>query len=249
MLLVLALAACGGNPIPTNTDAPMPTPLATNPPSPQGTQPAEPEMKELRFLALGDSYTIGQSVEVSDRWPVQLVRRLREGGIAVLEPVIIAQTGWTTGDLSAAIDEAAPEGTFDIVALLIGVNNQFRGMDTGQYQTEFADLFRRAVAFAAEDPSRVIVVSIPDWGVTPFAQGRDVDLIAQQIDLFNSVNRTEAMRTGARYVDVTAISREAVTEPGLVAEDGLHPSGEMYSRWVDVVLPVVLEIPPVSNAS
>ena len=249
MLLVLALAACGGNPIPTNTDAPMPTTLATNPPIPQGTQPAEPEMKELRFLALGDSYTIGQSVDVSDRWPVQLVRRLRDAGVSVSDPDIIAQTGWTTGELSAAIGEAAPEGTFDIVSLLIGVNNQFRGMDIGQYQTEFADLLRRAVAFAAEDPSRVIVVSIPDWGVTPFAQGRDVDLIAQQIDLFNSVNRTEAMRTGTRYVDVTAISREAVTEPGLVAEDGLHPSGEMYSRWVDVVLPVALEIPPVSNAS
>lgn len=247
-LLLLALVACGGNTIPSTEIVPTPTAAATNQPRLQPTQTTEPRMKKLRFLALGDSYTIGQSVEVSDRWPAELVRRMRDAGSLVSDPEIIAQTGWTTGELSEAIDEAAPEGIFDIVSLLIGVNNQFRGRDIGQYQTEFADLLHRAINFAGGDPSRVIVVSIPDWGVTPFARGRDVDLIAQQIDLFNSVNRAETMHTGARYVNVTGISRQAVAEPRLVADDGLHPSGEMYSRWVDVVLPVALEIPPVSKS-
>jgi lysophospholipase L1-like esterase len=196
----------------------------------------------LRFLALGDSYTIGQSVKVWKRWPVELARRMREDGTVVLEPEIIAQTGWTASELSTAMDQAALEGTFDIVSLLIGVNDQFRGLEIDQYQREFADLMQRAISFAGGDSSHVIVLSIPDWGVTPFAQGRDRNLITQQIDLFNSVNLIEANSAGARYVDVTGISRQAMTQPILIADDGLHPSGEMYSRWVEVVLPVALEV-------
>lgn len=131
-----------------------------------------------------------------------------------------------------------PEGTYDIVSLLFGVNNQFRGLDIDQYRMEFSALPQRAVTLAGDNPSHVIVISIPDWGVTPFAQGRDRQLIAQQTDLFNAINLTEATRIGARYVSVTGISRQAFTQSNLIADDSLHPSGEMYSRWVDIVLPV-----------
>ena len=238
------------SPIPVSThmpaEAPTPNPIATSQPSRHPTQIAQAELNELRFLALGDSYTIGQSVEGSERWPVQLVRRIREAGVKIADPEIIAQTGWTTGELSAALEEGIPKGTYDIVSLLIGVNNQFRGLDINQYRTEFANLLQRAVTLAGGNSSHVIVVSIPDWGVTPFAQGLDRDLIAQQINLFNSVSRMEAARAGSRYVDVTGISRKAVTQLSLLAVDGLHPSGEMYSQWADVVLPAALEIVPIS---
>lgn len=241
ILLTSSFVACGAESTATPANTLLPVNEAT---TPQITQIPEPETKPLRFLALGDSYTIGQSVPVSERWPVQLVRRMIEAGVVVSEPEIIAQTGWTTGDLSSAIGEVGPEGPYEFVSLLIGVNNQFRGLDIDQYQTEFRALLQRAVTLAAGDPSHVIVISIPDWGVTPFAQGRDRELIGQQIDLFNSINLTEATRIGARYVSVTGISRKAITESKLIAGDGLHPSGEMYSRWVDVVLPVALEISP-----
>ena len=242
ILLTLSLVACGGESIATHAPTLIPVNEATNSQIPRV---AELETKPLRFLALGDSYTIGQSVTVSERWPIQLVRRMRDAGVVVSDPEIIAQTGWTTGDLSSAIDQVNPEGTYDIVSLLIGVNNQFRGLDVDQYQTEFLDLHQRAVTLADGDPSHVIVISIPDWGVTPFAQGRNRRLIAEEIDLFNSVNLTEATRIGAPYVSVTGISRKALTESNLIADDGLHPSGEMYSQWVDIVLPVAFEISPV----
>ncbi|MCH7735963.1 MAG: SGNH/GDSL hydrolase family protein [Chloroflexi bacterium] len=242
ILSVLALVACGGGTIPIETGAPTPIPPATIQKSPEATEFTRPEIKGLRFLALGDSYTIGQSVTASGRWPVQLVRMMREAEVSLLDPEIIAQTGWTTADLSAAIDQVDIEGTFGIVSLLIGVNNQFRGLEIEEYQREFAVILRSAVRLAGGDASHVIVISIPDWGVTPFAQGLDRTNIAQQIDLFNSVNKMEATRAGSRYVDVTGISRQASTQSTLVAGDGLHPSEEMYSRWVDVVLPVALEI-------
>ena len=242
ILLTLSLVACGGESIATRAHTLIPVNEAANP---QIARVAEPETKPLRFLALGDSYTIGQSVLVSERWPVQLVSRMRDAGVVISEPEIIAQTGWTTGDLSSAIEQVGPEGTYDIVSLLIGVNNQFRGLDHDQYRREFLALLQRAVTLAGGNPSHVIVISIPDWGVTPFAQGRDRQSIAQQIDLFNSINLTEATRICARYVDITGISRQAITRSNLIADDGLHPSGEMYSRWVDRVLPVVFKISPV----
>ena len=183
-----------------------------------------------RFLALGDSYTIGESVAPDERFPHQLAREL-----AIAEPQIIAKTGWTTDELDAAIDAADPRGPFDLVTLLIGVNNQYRGRDSEQYRGEFAALLQRAIGFAGGDPSRVIVVSIPDWGVTPFAEGRDRAQIAREIDRYNALNRGEAARAGARYVDITAISRG--TDPALVAGDGLHPSGMQYREWVRAILP------------
>jgi lysophospholipase L1-like esterase len=190
-----------------------------------------------RFLALGDSYTIGESVAVTDRWPVQLARQLRKGGIDVADPQIIAKTGWTTDELSIAIDAAKPNGPYALVTLLIGVNNQYRGRDAEQYRKEFAALLERAIAFAGGNPKRVVVVSIPDWGVTPYATGRDRAKIAAEIDHFNAINAEETKRAGARYADVTPASRRVATDTTLVAPDGLHPSAAMYAQWVTVILP------------
>jgi len=191
---------------------------------------------ELTYLALGDSYTIGESVKPELRWPDLLVARLRARDLNVVDPIIVAQTGWTTDELAAAID-AHPElagRKFDLVTLLIGVNNQYRGRDPEEYRTQFVQLLNRAIGFAGGDPSHVVVLSIPDWGATPFAQGRDRDRIGREIDQFNSINREETLRAGARYVDITPISRD---QRSLVAEDNLHPSGDMYRLWANSVLP------------
>jgi lysophospholipase L1-like esterase len=187
--------------------------------------------EQTRYLALGDSYTIGESVAEADRFPNQLARTL---GIA--PPQIIARTGWTTDELNAAIDAANPQGPFDLVTLLIGVNNQYRGRDAEQYRGEFAALLERAIGFAGGDAKKVIVVSIPDWGVTPFAEGRDRAKIAREIDLYNAVNRAEAARAGAKYADITPVSRR--DDVALVADDKLHPSGKQYTEWVKLIAPV-----------
>lgn len=196
----------------------------------------------LSFLALGDSYTIGESVSPDLRWPVQLAFLFQSRGIPVRDPVIVARTGWTTGELCAGIGERDMKGPFDLVSLLIGVNNQYRAMESGAYRAEFADLLLKAVALAGGKPGRVLVLSIPDWGVTPFAEGHDRARIALELDGFNEVNREESERLGVRYLDVTGISREAAGRPDLVAEDGLHPSGAMYARWAEAALPIVLEM-------
>ena len=182
----------------TATPRPLPTatPTATLTPSP--TPAPTMQVEELRFLALGDSYTIGQNVDVSERWPVQLVQQLQEAGINVAEPEIVARTGWTTQELSVAIDASDLHESYQLVTLLIGANNHFRGLDVEEYRAEFITLLQRAVAFAGDEPSHTIVLSIPDWSVTPFAQGRNRAQIAGEIDLFNAVNMEEATRIGAR---------------------------------------------------
>ncbi len=185
------------------------------------------------FLALGDSYTIGESVPPADRFPNQLARALKTH-----EPAIIAKTGWTTDELDTAINAAKPKGPFDLVTLLIGVNNQYRGRSADEYKKQFDALLKRAIGFAGGRPARVIVVSIPDWGVTPFASGRDRKKIAAEIDAFNAINRKEAIHAGARYADITPVSRHAATDASLVAHDGLHPSARMYAEWVGVILPI-----------
>lgn len=196
----------------------------------------------LSYLALGDSYTIGERVDSSLRWPVQLARQLREEGLPLLDPLIIARTGWTTDELDAGIDDAAPEGPFDLVTLLIGVNNQYRGRDLDEYRAQFTRLLERAVLFAGGDPGRVVVLSIPDWGVMPFAADRDRGVIAQEIEEFNRVGSKESEARGIPFVDITGISREADSNPELVASDGLHPSGRQYGRWVQEALPLVREV-------
>jgi lysophospholipase L1-like esterase len=222
VLITLALAvlaaACGpaALPPPTLTEVPM------------------------RFLALGDSYTIGESVAPAERWPVQLAERMRDEGVSIENPTLIATTGWTTDELADAIARKNPTGPYDLVSLLIGVNNQYRGRDLDEYRTQFAALLEQAIGLAGGDPQRVIVLSIPDWGVTPFAANRHAERVTSEIDTFNTVNADETARLGARYVDITPISREAATDPALIAGDGLHPSGKMYTAWTELVLPEAL---------
>jgi lysophospholipase L1-like esterase len=191
----------------------------------------------LRFLALGDSYTLGESVAAEGRWPNQLVRALCARGLDLADPEIIAKTGWTTGELNIAIDQASPRGSYQLVTILIGVNDQYRGRNAEEYRGEFAKLLKRAIAFAGANAARVVALSIPDWGATPFAAGRDRAKIALEIDRYNAINREEALHAGARYVDVTTVSRRVAADPSLVAVDGLHPSGKMYAEWVRLVLP------------
>ena len=195
----------------------------------------------LRFLALGDSYTIGEGVAESEGWPVQLVNALRAQGYPFELPEIIARTGWTTGELAGAIHTTGINPPYELVSLLIGVNNQYRGYSREKYRVEFGDLLTQAIAFAGGDPGRIVVLSIPDWGVTPYASRFDRGAISDDIDAFNAINRQEAERLGVHYIDVTPISRGAAGEPDLIGFDGLHPTGKLYASWVEMMLPVVME--------
>lgn len=194
----------------------------------------------LRYLALGDSYTIGEGVEPAQRWPVQLAQRLRDEGTALDDPQIVATTGWTTDELSAGMDAATLVPPYDLVSLSIGVNNQYRGRDPENYRREFTALLQRAVALAGLRPDRVIVVSIPDWGATRFGResGRDTAAIARELDAFNTINREEAQRIEVAWADVSVISRRAGTDAAQLADDGLHPSGRQYAAWLSPVLPL-----------
>lgn len=186
------------------------------------------------FLALGDSYTIGESVDAAERWPNQLAALLD-----LDTPEVIARTGWTTDELSAAIDAHAFRPPYALVTLLIGVNNQYRGRDLANYRDEFTALLQRAIELAGGQPRHVVVVSIPDWGVTPFARasGRDVHAIAHAIDAYNAANAAIAAQLRTRYADVTAISRECGDAADMLVADGLHPSAAMYTRWLAAIEP------------
>lgn len=215
IIAALLLASCNGM-----SSTPAPTTETTSTGAPAGQ----------RYFAIGDSYTIGESVTPAERFPHQLARELD-----LPEPLIIAKTGWTTDELGNALDAIRVAGPYDLVTLLIGVNNQYRGRDAEQYRGEFAELLQRAIGFAGGDAKKVVVVSIPDWGVTPFAADRDRAKIASEIDRYNAVNREETVKAGARYVDITPVSRG--NDPALVAGDGLHPSGKQYAEWVKLILP------------
>ena len=197
---------------------------------------------QLSYLALGDSYTIGEGVEERGRWPMQLAHALRAEGIAIADPRIIATTGWTTDELSAAMDAAEPLGEWELVSLLIGVNNQYRGRGVDDYLGEFTRLLQRAIALANARVDRVLVLSIPDWGVTPFARdsGRDLQRIADELDAYNAAAREVCVAHGVAFVDITGISRDGGDAPAMLAEDGLHPSAAMYARWADDALPVAM---------
>jgi lysophospholipase L1-like esterase len=204
-----------------------------------GATTAEPATQAAtRYLALGDSYTIGEGVPESARWPVVLAQRLRAQGHAVDAPQIVAHTGWTTDELAAALERAPLAPPYDLVSLLIGVNNQYRGRAADDYRREFARLLARAIELAGARPQRVFVVSIPDWGVTPFAEGRDRARIGREIDAFNAIAQDEARRHGVAYVDVTPISRASGQPAEFLAADGLHPGPAQYRRWAEQALPV-----------
>jgi len=189
------------------------------------------------YLALGDSYTIGESVKDSLRWPNQLVSALNKNGKKFEAATIVAQTGWTTDELAAAMDTTALAARYDYVSLLIGVNNQYRGRSIENFETEFIELLEGAIALGGQEGTNIFVLSIPDWGVMPFAKGRNRTQIAQEIDQFNTVIQAVCHNRNIAYFDITAISREAMTNALLVAQDGLHPSGTMYAEWVETVLP------------
>jgi lysophospholipase L1-like esterase len=193
--------------------------------------------KTFSYLALGDSYTIGEAVEQQESFPHQLAAILNERGLAVSSPKIIAKTGWTTGELKHAIQQEQLSETFDLVTLLIGVNNQYRGYSPDAYRKEFADLLRMAIGFARGDKQHVVVISIPDWGVTEFAQqsGRNLETISREVALFNEIKRQETQLQQVAYVDITPISQEAIYKPLLIACDGLHPSERMYAQWAKLI--------------
>ena len=211
------LISCGG---------PVATPASSN--------------QTYRYLALGDSYTIGESVTEEERWPNQLAALVNSP--KEIDVTIIARTGWTTSELWQGIQAANPQGTYDMVSLLIGVNNQYRGYDINEYREEFRFLLEKSIEYAGGNPEHVIVLSIPDWGVTPFAWGKDTSQIAADIDAYNAINLEESKKAGVHYVDVTPVSREAVNDPTLIAADGLHPSGKMYAEWAKLALSVAVEI-------
>ena len=192
----------------------------------------------VKFLALGDSYTFGEGVDPSDRWPVQLAAAMRARGIAIAQPHIIAKSGWSTDELLAAIDDEVAHGEVDppyaLASLQIGVNDQYRGGDAEAYRAEFRAMLARAAGFAGGDARRVVVVSIPDWGVTPFAQsaGRDRGQVSRQIDQYNAAAESACRLRGVYWVDITDLTRHRDHSHWLVA-DGLHPSADMYRKWVE----------------
>lgn len=194
-----------------------------------------PFISMLKYLALGDSYTIGEAVSAQERWPVQLTERLRQQDFAVNDPQIIAATGWTTGKLLSAIDKENMQSEFDLVSLLIGVNNQYRKHDIDVFRQEFTTLVQKSIFFAKKKPEGVFVLSIPDYGATPFAAGKDPETVARELEEYNNLSRSICERFGVSYYNITNISKKAPTDISLLADDELHPSGKMYSQWVDLI--------------
>lgn len=213
---------------------------------------ADASAESLRYLALGDSYSIGEAVAAAERWPQQLVQLLRREGLQMADPAIVARTGWTGDELALALDRAergqslASDGNgaalrppYDLVSLLIGVNNQYRGRPVEEFADQFRSLLQRAIGYADGRVERVIVVSIPDWGHTPFATAKSADReqVSQQIDAYNRVKSAQCAALGIVYIDITDGSRAALQDASLVAPDGLHPSALEYERWAAAVFP------------
>lgn len=198
------------------------------------TRPEEPENKNISYLALGDSYTIGTSVDMADRWPIQLARELADDSITVTEQRIVATNGWTTSDLINGINTADINERYDLVSLLIGVNNQYQGQPLNGYQRQFEELLQTAIGLAGGDPRKVFVVSIPDYAFTPFGGGSQT--ITDELLRFNAAANFIADDYEVLFLNITPISQRGLEEPNLVANDNLHPSGEQYRRWVDEVI-------------
>ncbi|WP_158223386.1 GDSL-type esterase/lipase family protein [Mucilaginibacter sp. MD40] len=187
----------------------------------------------LRYLALGDSYTVGRGVAQSQSFPYQLVAKLRQKNIPVTNPVLIAQNGWRTDELLIGINEQAHNARYNFITLLIGVNNQYQHKDTAIYRSEFKRIITKAIDLAGGNNKHVFVLSVPDWGVTPFANGRNRDKIAAEIDGYNAINKQITQEAGATYVAITDLTRDAGDDKAFVTTDNLHPSPKMYGWWVD----------------
>ena len=195
----------------------------------------------LSYLALGDSYTIGESVEENMRWPVQLTAALRSKGIEINDPKLIAKTGWTTQNLLNAMEANLGNEKYDLVSVLIGVNNQFQNRSIVEYEEDLNTIFTEAIKFSETGKEGVFVVSIPDYGATPFGAS-NAEEIGREIAEFNAVLKKVADEFGLPFYNITPISKMAKTDRSLVANDGLHPSGKMYSLWVDLFIDEVFEI-------
>ncbi|WP_299900561.1 SGNH/GDSL hydrolase family protein [uncultured Aquimarina sp.] len=195
------------------------------------------EIQRFSFLALGDSYTIGQGVTESESWPFQLQNVLTSETQQIEEVKVIAQTGWTTSNLLSAIETQDP-GNYDIVSLLIGVNNQFQRIDFTVFESEFNLLLNKAISLANGNKKKVFVVSIPDYGVTPFGSNNS-DVIAEEIDIYNTYIQQQCEAQEIPFIDVTSISRNLGDSEGALATDNLHPSANQYRLWVEEILPVV----------
>jgi lysophospholipase L1-like esterase len=193
----------------------------------------------LSYLALGDSYTIGKGVPLYQSYPYQAVQLLRSRGQPFHAPEIVARSGWTTSELNSHIDNTILNTVYDVVSLLIGVNNQYRGTSSNLYAIEFEGLLRRSITLAGEKPSAVFVLSIPDWSLTPFANGRDKGRISAEIGIFNEINRSLSEKHRANYIDITTGSPEMSDDPSFITEDGLHPSGKAYKRWAELLADAV----------
>lgn len=196
--------------------------------------------KKYYYLALGDSYTIGEMVLPQDNFPNQVYSMMKNDTVDFQSPRIIAKTGWTTDELEEGIvgaNNANPlRSTYDFVSLLIGVNNQYRGRSVDNYKPEFEELLKKAIAYAGNKVEKVVVLSIPDWGITPFADGRDRAQIAGEIDAYNMANKQIAEQYHVHYIDITPWTREAAADHSLLAADGLHPSAKEYKRWAERIV-------------
>lgn len=246
LLLMIALLSCTKKesmpavlpPLPA-TDTSITTPPATDTTVIVDT----PVMNTIKtYLALGDSYTIGQSVAENERFPVQVKDKLLKDGITMQAPDIIATTGWTTINLQNAIKARNLSSTYDMVTLLIGVNDQYRGLDTASYRIHFTELLQKSVLLAGNKPAHVIVLSIPDYSVTPFALYSDTARIRKQLDDFNAINKELTLANKVNYIDITPATREAKYDSSLLANDGLHPSGIEYGKWADMIVPIAKNI-------
>ena len=195
-----------------------------------------------KFLALGDSYTIGQSVEINERWPVQFLKELKTSTSAIDTLQIIAQTGWRVDQLKEAMNNSDLEPPYGLVSLLIGVNNQYQGQKANSFKPEFIEILERSLKLVDNRKERLFVVSIPDWGASPYGATLNRTQISKEIDEFNSVLKEESEKRGIRYFNITTISRRALTDNSLIASDRLHPSGKMYKLWVDKIIPVISKI-------
>lgn len=187
------------------------------------------------YLALGDSYTIGESLILPHSFPYQVVQKMRKAGAHMAAPEIIAKTGWTTDELSTALQDYQLLGKYDFVTLLIGVNNQYRGRDAAEYKLEFENLLKQAISYANDKKEHVAVISIPDYAYTPFSADRDRELISKEIDVYNGINRAVSIQYKVHYIDITPDSRQLDEHPDWVAQDGLHPAFPVYSGWADKV--------------
>ncbi len=197
---------------------------------------------QLSYLALGDSYTIGQSVASNERFPFYLTSLLRQQDIKLQDPDYIATTGWTTKDLQNAIAARGSFGPYDLVTLLIGVNDQYQHLDTAGYRIRFTQLLDKAIALAGNRPSRVFVLSIPDYSATPFVAAGNKKKVSEEVTAFNAINKEITLGRNISYTDVSPASRAAATDASLVASDGLHYSGKEHKIWAELVAPAIIKI-------